>query len=375
MGSFKLAFQRQYRYIVAAAALLLAVVMPAIVAAEQVTDRSIQLSNSSADMDGVSYEVKFTAVGAAQAFVIEFCDNSPLIGQACDAPVGMNASAAATATSGYAVVGGSTTANKITATKTITADEDLSVIFTGINNPTNAGPLYARIVTYSDASAANTYTSTNLDPGSTDTVVDQGSVALSITDTVGVSGAVLETMTFCVAGAAISADCGDAASNPPVLALGEGNPKALSTSAVSSGNIYAQISTNAAKGAVVRLKSDATGCGGLLLTGGTGCHIAPQNDEGQVADFAANNALFGLKAAGAGNFVAAGDYNNTRYFINYVSGDATGVTSVYGDPVLNTSGGPINNANATLTFGAGITNTTPAGLYATDLSLIATGTF
>lgn len=367
MGSFKLAFQRQYRYVIAAAALLLVVVMPAIVSAEQVTDRSVELSNSSKTMTGVTYITQFTTIGSATGFVIDFCSNSPLIGQTCTPPPGLSVSAATSSDSTKDVT--ETTANKFVGTKTMTTPGAQTITLAGVTNPTNAGTIYARILTFNNGDEQD------YDSGTPGAYVDSGSVALSITDTVGVSGAVLETMTFCVAGAAISADCGDAASNPPVLALGEGNPKALSTSAVSSGNIYAQISTNAAKGAVVRLKSDATGCGGLLLTGGTGCHIAPQNDEGQVADFAANNALFGLKASGAGNFVAAGDYNNTRYFINYVNGDATGVTSVYGDPVLNTSGGPINNANATLTFGAGITNTTPAGLYATDLSLIATGTF
>lgn len=367
MGSFKLAFQRQYRYIIAAAALLLAVIMPAIVSADQVTDRSIQLSSSSADMDGVTYDVTFTAVNAATGFVVEFCSNSPLIGEECTAPAGMNA---AGATSSEATIG-TNTANKVVGTDTIAAGVN-NITLENIDNPTNPGAIYARIVTFNNGGQTS-YTSENL--GNPADVVDTGSIALSITDTVGVSGAVLETLTFCVAGAAISTDCGDAASNPPVLSLGEGTPKALTTAAVSSGSIYTQISTNAAKGAVVRLKSDATDCGGLLLAGGTGCHIAPQNDDQQVADFAANNALFGLKVAGAGNFVAAGDYNNTRYYINYVTGNGTGVTSIYGDPVLNTSGGPINNANATLTFGAGITNSTPAGLYSTDLSLIATGTF
>ncbi len=389
MGSFKLAFQRQYRYIVAAAALLLAVVMPAIVSAAQVTERSIALSNSSADMDGVSYKLKFKAAGAAEAFVVEFCSNSPVIGQECTPPVGMDASNAATSTTDYAVVGGSTTANKITATKTIAANDDVEVDFTGINNPTNAGALYARIVTYTPAVNANSYVSDNLGTG----VVDQGSVALYITNTVGVSGSVLESLTFCVAGDkgtvktndGISANCGDAAVNTPTLTLGEqtGDTVALVPTATSQGNIFAQISTNAANGAVIRLKSNAANCGGLLRAGALDkCDIKPSSDG--IVD---GDAEFGVKVAAAtdptgpgitpsGVFQpAAGSvYNGTDFLMHYLD-NTTGVTGIYGDPILDTNNKPASNKNMKLTFGARINNDTPAGLYSADLSLIATGKF
>jgi hypothetical protein len=61
--------------------------------------------------------------------------------------------------------------------------------------------------------------------------------------------------------------------------------------------------------------------------------------------------------------------------MNYVSGDATGVTSTYGDPILNTAGAPANNQNMPLTFAASINNNTPAGDYSATLGLIASGTY
>jgi hypothetical protein len=61
--------------------------------------------------------------------------------------------------------------------------------------------------------------------------------------------------------------------------------------------------------------------------------------------------------------------------MGYVSGDATGVTSTYGDPILDTAGAPVNNMGMPLTFGASAANDTAAGLYSADLSLIATGKF
>ncbi|MGH7218550.1 MAG: hypothetical protein ACREGE_03870, partial [Candidatus Microsaccharimonas sp.] len=68
-------------------------------------------------------------------------------------------------------------------------------------------------------------------------------------------------------------------------------------------------------------------------------------------------------------------YSDSIFKLNFVSGNASGVTGPYGDPVLDTAGAPANNKNAQITFGASIANDTPAGLYSADFSLIATGKF
>ena len=130
------------------------------------------------------------------------------------------------------------------------------------------------------------------------------------------------------------------------------------------------------------MKSSATSCGGLLRSGGGGaCNIGPSQNGILV-----NEAEFGVKTAtpygtagetGASGTLApvtASGYNPTTYFMGYVD-NTDGVTSPYGDPFIDTAGAPANNQNMDLTFGASITNTTPAGLYTADISLIATGTF
>lgn len=68
-------------------------------------------------------------------------------------------------------------------------------------------------------------------------------------------------------------------------------------------------------------------------------------------------------------------YNSSSYVLNYTATNATGVTSAYGDPLLSTDGAPANNKNVAIMFGASVTQDTPAGEYATDLSLIVTGKF
>lgn len=369
-------FGRRAGSVFMAAAVLLATAAPGLASAAQATERSIALSSSSKSATSVSYTVNFKAVGAAGAFVVDFCSNSPVIGQSCTAPTGFNASSAASATSGFTDVTGST--SKIVIVGTIGAAANVSVAVTGITNPSSAGPLYARIVTYDTDTNADAYTSTNLGTGN----VDDGGVAISITDTVGVSGAVLESLTFCVANATITAGCANASSNAPVIKIGEtiGSTVALDASSVSTGDIFTQVSTNALGGAIIRLKSN-TDCGGMKRVGASVCDIAPALQTG----VAFGEAKFGVRANaeadtgtnpnGTFQIVSGSGYDDTNYALNYLANNSTGITSPFGDPILDTDNAPANGKNMKLTFGASVSNSTPAGLYSTDLSLVATGKF
>lgn len=385
MNSIRL-FDRRVVYIVAAIAMLLATFIPALVSAAQVTERSVQLSSSSVTASGVSYKVNFKSVQTAGAFVVDFCSNTPLVSEACTAPGGLNVGTPASSTSGFTAVGKLTNNanNAVRVTGSIAANTAYSVDITGLTNPSATGPLYARIITFDTAGNANSYdsTSTGVTEGAGG-VRDTGSVALYITPSVAVSGAVLESMTFCVSAAAPTANCGGISS--PVLKLGEenGGVIALSPGVISTGDIFTQISTNADGGAVVSLKSSALNCGGLLRAGSTDCDITPALDDGINAT---TDAKFGVLAAadtdptggssnGTFRTVVGSNYNASTYALNYVAGNATGVTSTYGDPFLDTNDAPINNKNMKLTFGASVQNNTPAGLYSADLSMIATGKF
>ena len=369
-------------YIVTSAALVLGVIAPGLVSvyvsAATVTTRSITLSNASITSTNVTYKVDFAvpAAGtAAGAFAVEFCSNSADTDTACVAPGGFTAAGADTTSAGFTKET-ATNANKFIMSGTIDPSDVVSAEVTGITNPSAAGPLYARIATFADATAANTGTA----------ILDKGSVVIGITNTIGVSGAVLETMTFCVTKVVIEEDCANANAGPslPTLELGEtvGSTKALSAGAVSTGILYTQLSTNAASGAVINLKS-ATDCGGLKRVGAAVCDIAPALNDGVsngVAKFgvraAASTSTSGVAtASGILQPVTGSNYNPTTYVFNYVDTNSSGVTSTFGDPFLDTDGKPVNNQNVQLTFGASVSNNTPAGNYSTSLSLIATGKF
>lgn len=377
-------FDRRVRYVIAASLLMVStVVIPALVSAAQITERSIALSNSSASAEDVSYQVNFTPAASAGAFVVDFCANSPVVGEACTAPdAGFTAAGAASVTAGFTDVS-SLDANTIVVAGAMTASTPVTVDIDNINNPDETGALFARIVTYSTDAHADGYTSEDLDV--VGAPIDDGGVAMSITDTIGVSGTVQESMTFCVSGTvAPEENCGGALDAPNVV-LGEptGGTVALIPTAVSEGSIFTQLSTNAASGAIVRIKSNTEGCGGLLRAGDpTACDILPALTAGTIAN---GEAKFGVRTATA---TAVGDnangvlqpaagstYNPTNYRFNYVDGDATGVTSTYGDAFLDTADEPVNNQNMELTFGASVGNDTPAGTYSADLSMIATGKF
>lgn len=377
---------RRVGYVAAAFVLLFSTILSTFASAAQITTRSVQLSSSSTSAPGVNYKVSFTSVQTAGAFVIDFCSNTPLIGEECTAPTGLDVNTPTSATSGFTTLA-ALDDNTVRVTGTIAATTAYEVDITGLTNPSSAGTIYARILTYDTPTNANLYDPETATEG-VGGVRDTGSVALSITPTIAVSGAVLESMTFCVSAAAPTLNCGGVTT--PTLALGEdvgGGVIALTPTTLSTGSIYTQISTNATSGAIVRLKSNTTGCGGLSRAGATsfaaGCGIAAAGMAGTVA---ANDAKIGLTAAAAtdpsggapsGLFrIANGSgYSASDYKLNYVAGDATGVTSTYGDPLLDTNDAPINNKNMQLTFGASATNTTPAGRYSADLSLIATGKF
>ena len=376
MNSFSILKSRQLGLFAAAGALLLALVLPSIVSAAQLTERSVTLSSSSKSATGVAYEIKFKSVGAAGAVLIDFCSNTPLIGEPCTPPTGFNAAGADNGTTISA------TASKVIVTQAVSAATATTVDLAGIVNPSTVGPLYARIITYDNATNAALYDAEQTAAQDTNRV-DEGGAAISITNTIGVSGAVLESMSFCVSGTTIADNC-TGSITAPTLKLGEqvGDAFALVPGVVSQGSIYTQISTNAATGAVVSLKSSTTSCGGLVRAGATNCDIAPA----LTSDILTNSATakFGVKTAaatngtgGSGTFQPAvgSIYTPTAFALDYIGTNATGVTSPFGDPFLDTANLPVNNKNMQLTFGATVTNQTPAGLYSADLSLIATGKF
>lgn len=359
--------------------------------AAQVTDRSIELSDSapsggsitSGEGSGtsVTYRVTFTTASSAQSLVIDFCSDSPIIGDTCTAPTSMDASSASASTvSGGGAMGGWTvTAGasqvKLAGGASQSAGTQIFDI-TGVTNPSTTGTFYARVYTFSNGTFG-TYSSA-ASPGN---YVDYGGVALSTAEAITITARVQEQITFCTSAASLSAtDCSSATT--PAVTLGHGSPTAiLDSSQVDTGNVYTQLSTNATSGATIRMVN-SNSCGGLSSDGGTTCDIPAVNSGASTpAAITAGTAAFGVYVAsgsgGTGTITANANYNDgnsNHYGMDTTSGSGANVTGTFGDAVASSSA-PVDQVNNTYTFAATASLTTPAGIYTANIDLIATGTF
>lgn len=365
---------RRSVYGIIAAILSVAVLVPANMAsAAQVTSRSVELSSSAASATA-NYLVSFTAPTAVQSIVMDFCSDSPIIGATCTAPTGMSLTSATltvgTNTTGW--VKNSSTANnfqlKNTTTPT-TAGASLNFTITGATNPSTVGSFYARVYTYVSSTPGYTNATT------LGTYADYGGFAMSTANTISISATVMETLTFCVSGAAPGTGC--TSTTTPAVTLGHGSPAVIDSTQVDNNSsttpTYTQISTNAQSGAIVRLKNSNT-CGGLSSDGGTTCAI-PAAGATPIT-LTNTNGGFGLYvnagSGGTGTVTPNANYNDgtsTHYAMN-----TTNVTSAYGD-AIESSSAPVSSVNNQLTFAAISKATTPAGVYTATMTLIATGTF
>jgi hypothetical protein len=375
-------------------------------AAGQLNSRSVQMSDSgvsggaitTGEGDGlnVAYKFAFTATSAATVggIVIDFCSNSALYWDTCTAPTGLLTNRGTTTLNNQANLGtgamavdvtGTNYNNSIVLSRTTPAAVSGASLFelgngttNGITNPSTLGSFYIRIYTYDTQAHARLH-----NPGSTtdDTWSrDFGGIAVSTANIIQITARVQENLTFCMSLAAPGSNC--SGTTAPALSLGHittGTTKFIDASAIDSGSVYSQLSTNAGAGAIVRIHSSNGTCGGLSTDGGTTCGIPPANAGAATAPgaaMAAGTAAFGLTVATATGVTPSAPYANVTS--NYYGMDSTtsgsNVTTTYGSQVI-ASTGPVSNVNNTWTFAATASNATPAGIYSTNMAAIATGTF
>ncbi len=374
--------------------------------AGQLTNRSLQFSDSapsggsitSGVGSGTRVAMKLSLTPSASAavggIVIDFCSNSALVGDSCTAPTGLNVNRATTAVNATMVGGcGATafttytsdatnnriiitraTANNITAACAIDIGDGIPVTGNGITNPSTLGTFYARIYTYATAAAAQGHTT-----ASPTGYVDSGSLALTTVSVITVTARVQEILIFCASAASPTSSCGGLTT--PAISLGHNSPKILDGSAVDTGVVYTQLSTNAASGATVRIHNSNGTCGGLSLDGGTTCGIPPAGSGAATAPGAAlaigssGGAAFGLNVPTSGAVTSQAPYASAAgyYGMDTTTANAN-ATTTYGSTVL-AAAAPVNNVTNTWTFAATASNVTPAGLYAANIATIATGNF
>jgi hypothetical protein len=424
---------RQISTLAITLALVLSALLPVLLfgqaSAGQISERKITMSTSVRAATGVTYTASFKPASSitATGMVIEFCANSPLIGDTCTAGAngntleGFDANTSVTADNSWTVDGASDTNTVILthAGATLTAGTAYTVALSGVVNPTydsvQPATFYARILTYTGSPTG--YTSTS--PGS---YTDYGGIALTTNNQLTVNARVQEQLRFCVGTVDntvtntgtfstynTGTDCSGTAFSgaSPTVDLGPISSAGASISpvAVASGgnNLTGAflIQTNAAYGAAVtyfaeqnsssgRLKVAGAACSGSTATGNVqdaGSSIGDQcfNSNATQADFsAAGTEEFGMTALTP---IANGTTTNLTRTADY-DGDGTAATgfawqqsNASATSIASSAGGaaPVNRVLdyelVLLKFAAQAAAITPTGSYTVTSTYIATSTF
>lgn len=312
--------------------------------------RSIAISN---DTPGATtqYNVGFglTASETLGSVEIQFCSNSPLIDYPCTAPSGFNIASATLANqsgvSGFSV-STLTNANNMVLTRSpsIVNAGQLGFVFAGVQNPSAAGPFYARIQTFatSDASGSNT---------------DSGGVAMDINNAYTVSATVPPYLLFCVGVTIQNYNCNDASGD--LINFGNLSP-------YTTGKAQSQIlvATNANNGYAIQLS-------GTTMTSGN--YVIPPLSSGGISE--PGNSQFGLNLTsnsapqigqipeGPGVGTINGNYGSANSF-RFNNGD-----------VLVTASNPSDYKLFTVSYIVNIAKNQTPGVYATTLTYIGIANF
>jgi hypothetical protein len=357
--------------LVGAFGLALTAILPllsGIAGAAQVTARSIELSNATPSATSITYNTTFNiaTAGNTGGVVVQFC-NSAIIGTACTAPTGLNATsyAVSVGTIGTNVYTATTTAdpaaNTIAVQDTTPSSQSAAaaatLTFTGITNPSAVGTFYARIYTFATGAEAAAFTAAS--PG---TYIDYGGVALTTVDAYTVTTTVQEYIDFTVGSTAVNIGVAPnyiMLPNTPYIA-----------------NQTYTTTTNASQGETVRLYSPAANGSGTLKSGSN-----TFSNSATAAALNASSNQFGLcigtQTATVGTLTAAAPYavaGSCSTSSNFAL-DTTAVAATYGDTILSSTGPVVAAVANNLTYGAEVGEAQASGLYTTTHNLIATGVF
>lgn len=419
-----------------AALLLLASLVPVLVQRKAsayglLTAREIRMSSSvtgaSTAGQDVTYLVRATTPLTATigSIAIEFCSNSPIIGDSCTAPAGMDINEAGLAianqtgiTTWTATADASSTANIVVLTRTAASFTAGTFTFEmgaggasdGITNPTTTNTtFYARILTFLDEDddangcsgvddSAVCYPTTAISGNST----DAGGIAMSTAAQITVTAKVQERLTFCVYTSAVNfTDC--AAVSGTAVTLGDTNGVLADTGPFVDINTKYNVSTNASSGVSIRAKGATLTSGAFTIngmgdtantsttgseefgfctyrdTGGGAAGLTPvapydTGDAGVTCDAQTSQTAGTGGTGGAGTATFAFD-TTTACGVTAANADfgENNLGCRYGDVIATKTAG--SQSTGVIAFIGNIATTTEPGIYTSTLTFIATGIY
>lgn len=354
-----------------------------------ISSRYIKMSSAEQAAQNTIYSVGFTTSSAQTvgAVVIRFCQNNPIIGDACTAPSGFNVNKATVSINNQATctnlsLSVSTTQqsasdNTIVLTRTPgTVATSTPVCFdlgngttNGISNPNNTNQtFFARILVY----ASNTPTLTA--PADENAATNAGGVALSTANVLNVTAKVQEALTFCLYTQANCAGGGNA------VALGDSNNVLTAMNLTyTDATPKFDLASNALGGVIVRMKGDTLTSGSFTISpfGATCVADSTATNTEQfgmrVVTYGANQ-YYGDATTAPGGTTPSGTTNDFSCLAGNHKFNPADANTTYGQPFVRTLGATdVSTTNFELAAKAA--NTTEAGVYTTKLQFIATATY
>jgi hypothetical protein len=412
---------RRPRYFVAAMVLALSSVLPLVISQEAgayglLASREIRISTSDGAATDVTYLVNATTPTTDNigSIVIEFCGNSPIIGDSsCTTPGGFDINEAGLALANQSGIT-NWTVHANTDTNTLVLNRAASASFTagafslelgagggsdGVTNPTTDNTsFYARILTFADidddgdgCSAGDDWAGCYVSQANHNQSLHAGGIALSTAAQITVTSKVQERLVFCVyTGGAGYANNNCTGKSGTAVTLGDTNGVLDAAGPYVDVNARFSITTNAVSGATVRAKGATLTSGGNTITAiGSGTaeanSVAGSEQFGFCtyqfagsgltidADYDGDNATGedcadSSQTAGTGTPGGTGPGNDVSFaFITAEMG------ATYGSSISTKPAG--DYSTGTLAFVGNISNTTEAGIYTSTLAFIATGTY
>jgi len=318
--------------------------------AADLTPRSLKLSDATAAMANVQYELKFTTPGISTigSIRLQICSNTSLVDDGCTPPIGFDDSAAVISgqiNSSPFVISGSSTANELILTRPPTVEPSgiLLFTFTGITNPSSTGSYYARIFTY--ASSDGTGPSTNAN-----------GLAFTINRGLGIDTEVPPYIKFCLGESITNFDCTTA--TEPFSDLGDLSPNI--TSAAQSQMV---IATNAEGGYSMWVSGATMMSGGNVINAMNGGTVAKGTSQFGLNLRANNTPQIGQEPTGPGSGGVTVNYSQQNHF-RFLTGD-----------ILATATQPDDNRKYTVSYIVNIPPGTPGGVYSTTLTYVCLANF
>lgn len=331
--------------------LVLVVIIASLKPAEaaSLVNKSVALSSVTASATA-SHNFQFDITGSTSlgSIAFQYCED-PLVNQPCIAPSGIDASSAALSSqsgqTGFSVHP-NTTSNRIVITRppAFSTPGTSTYNFSGIVNPdTPNHTTYVRITTYSNIDA-------------TGFSQDDGTVAFSLTPSLGVNVFVPPYIVFCV-GVTVDLQCQTA--NGQSIDLG-----ILKSTQNSSANTQFAGATNDTAGYTVSVLGTTMTSGNNEISGLS----SPSTTFSGVEQFGLNlrdnsNPDKGGNPEGSGTLVPSAAYNSVNLF-----------TFNAGDVIASTSSGTEYN-RMTVTYLVNITPNQAPGAYSTTLTYVAVASF